>query len=253
MHLLYKNFDHNQEITIFDTTELYGESGNFRLLQFSNEAVQGALDLDHPKRIVFEYPRAIIHLIELNDPAFEDLFLIGHGIGTIPGYYANKRVKVAELDGRIVELSKQYFGYSQDNVIVAEGRQTLESEKPESYDYIVTDAFNDKGTPRHLTSIDFFKITFDKLDDQGSIILNLLGRSEHDYHICSIHTTLRECYPYVKAFALSAEAAVDIRNILLVGSKHPVQFQTRHMCGFVEIELGEGYIIQDIKEAPRKI
>lgn len=228
-----------------DTPELYGENGNFRLLQFSNEAIQGALDLDHPERIIFEYPRAIIHLMEFNDPSFEDVFIIGHGIGTIPRYCFNKQCKVAELDARIVEISRTYFGYNRDNVIIADGRHTLEGEAPESYDYIIVDAFTDKGTPRHLTSCEFFEMTYKKLDSHGFIILNLIGRSIHDYHVSSIHSTLLECYPYVKSFALPAEGAADIQNILLVGGKSPVQFQARHMCGFTEIELGEGNVIRD--------
>ncbi|MGM1049524.1 MAG: spermidine synthase [Bacillota bacterium] len=245
LHLLYKDHVNDQEITVLDTPKLYGENGNFRVLQFSNEAIQGALDLNHPERILFEYPRAMIHLMELNDPSFEDLFVIGHGIGTIPRYCAEKRCKVAELDARIVELSRKYFGYNGDNVIVADGRHTLEGEDPEAYDFIILDAFTDKGTPRHLTSWEFFKMTSEKLDSHGAIILNLMGRSEHDHHVNAIHTTLRECYPYVKSFALPAEGASDIQNILIVGRKTSIQFQARHMSGFSEIELGEGFIIRD--------
>lgn len=64
MHVQLKEQNNDQEITVMDTQELYGEKGNFRVLQFSNEAIQGAMDLDQPERILFEYPRAIIHLVE---------------------------------------------------------------------------------------------------------------------------------------------------------------------------------------------
>jgi spermidine synthase len=159
LHLLFQEFSNNHEITVYDTSELYGEKGKFRIIQFSNEAVQGALDLNNPERIVFEYPRAIIHLMEFNDPSFEDVFVIGHGIGTIAGHFSEmKRFKVAELDDKIVELSKRYFGYRQDNVIIGDGRHILRSEEPHTYDYIILDAFTDKGTPRHLTSKKFFSL-----------------------------------------------------------------------------------------------
>lgn len=83
MHPEFLNSKNTPEIQVYETTELYGERGRFRVLQFSGDAIQGALDLDHPRRVVFEYPRAMIHLMEAGEPYFEDVFLIGHGIGTI--------------------------------------------------------------------------------------------------------------------------------------------------------------------------
>lgn len=245
MHLLYTDLSENHEITVLDTTELYGEKGKFRVMQFSNEAVQGAMDLNNPQRILFEYPRAIIHLMELNDPSFEDVFVIGHGIGTIASHFSEKRFKIAELDEQVVELSKRYFGYSQDNVIVGDGRQILENEERDAYDYIILDAFTDKGTPQHLISKDFFRITTEKLDSQGSIIMNLIGKSDNDKLINAIYTTLSEEYAYIKSFSLPAEGVTDIQNIIIIGRNIPITFQARHMAGFNEIELRVGHVIMD--------
>lgn len=245
MHLLFQESGKHHEITVYDTIELYGEKGNFRVLQFSNEAIQGAMDLDHPERILFEYPRAIIHLMEFNDPSFEDVFMIGHGIGTIAGHFAEKRVKVAELDGKVAEVSKRYFGYGKDNVIVGDGRLILESEGPHAFDYIILDAFTAEGTPRHLTSKEFFKITGDKLDSRGSIIMNVTGKGENDKLINAIHTTLSEQFAYTKSFCLPSEGAADMKNIIIIGRNQPIGFQQRNMAGFTEIELGQGHIIKD--------
>jgi spermidine synthase len=245
MYLLFKEYSNNHEISVYDTTELYGEKGKFRVMQFSNKAIQGAMDLNNPERVVFEYPRAIIHLMEINDPSFEDVFVIGHGIGTIAGHYSEKRFKVAELDYTVVELSKRYFGYCKDNVIIGDGRHILGSEAPHVYDYIILDAFTFKGTPRHLTSREFFRITREKLDSQGSIIMNLIGRGETDKIINAIHSTLREEYAYTKSFSLPSEGVTDIKNIIIIGRNKPIGAQIRNMAGFTEIELGQGHIIMD--------
>lgn len=246
MQQLFKASGNLDEIAVYDTAELYGEKGNFRILQFSDGAVQGAMDLNEPERIVFEYPRAIFHLMELNDPSFEDVFVIGHGIGTIAGYLSGKRVKVAELDDKVVELSKRFFGYRADNVIVGDGREILRREDPHAYDYIVLDAFTEQGTPRHLTSREFFEIAADKLHDHGAIILNVFGRGGNDMRINAIHTTLREQFAYTKAFLLPADHARDVQNMIIVGSNKPIGFQARQMAGFVEIELDRGYVIEDL-------
>lgn len=246
MHLLSKEFSQsNQEITVYDTTELYGEKGRFRVLQFSNEAVQGAMDLNNPVRIVFEYPRAMIHLMECNTPSFEDIFVIGHGIGTIADQLSDKRVQVAELDDKVVELSRRWFGYNKDNVIIGDGRQILGDQPSYAYDYIVLDAFTDKGTPRHLTSMEFFQLTQDKLDSQGSLIMNLMGKSETDKLIIAIHTTLSEVYPYTKSFILPNEGVTYYQNVILIGSNKPIGYQARHMAGFQEVELEQGHRIMD--------
>ncbi|OZQ65408.1 spermidine synthase [Paenibacillus sp. VTT E-133280] len=253
--LSYKELDHlqsqihtssdNHEITVYDTTELYGEQGAFRVMQFSNQAIQGAMDLNHPERVVFEYPRAIIHLMKCNAPSFEDAFLIGHGIGTIAGYFLDKRFKVAELDSEVVELSRRYFGYIQDNVVIGDGRQILEGEETQKYDYIVLDAFTAAGTPRHLISSEFFSIAHSKLNTEGYLLMNLMGKGENDPLINAIYTTLTEQFTYIKSFSLPSDGTADIKNIIIIGGFKPIRFQARHMAGFNEIQLGQGYLIRD--------
>ncbi|KGE16996.1 spermidine synthase [Paenibacillus wynnii] len=245
MKYLHTNKNFNHEITVFETNHLYGEKGKFRVLQFSNEAVQGALDLENPDRIVLEYPRAIIHLLKSNNPEFENVFVIGHGIGTIAGYFADKIFTIAELDPEVVELSRRFFDYQLDNVTVGDGRSILEGEDDEVYDYVVLDAFNSKGTPKHLISREFFTTITEKLNPQGSLIMNAIGKSENDTLINAIHTTLREVFPYLKSFALPAEGANDHQNILIMASHQPLKFQERLMAGFREIQGGDGYIITD--------
>lgn len=245
MNLLFKTSSPNHEISVYDTTELYGEKGSFRVLEFSNSAIQGAMDLNDPTRILFEYPRAIIHAIEYNIPDFENAFIIGHGIGTIAGYLTEKRCKVAELDETVVELSRRFFGYSRNNVSIGDGRQILANEEQHAYDAIVLDAFTEKGTPTHLISKEFFEICREKLDSLGLIIMNLFGKGEKDQLVNAIHTTLSEEFTYMKAFSLPSEGIADIQNIILIGRNEPIRFQVRHMAGFTEIELRQGYMIRD--------
>lgn len=245
MHSQLHRHSHNHDITVYDTTELYGEKGSFRVMQFSNQAIQGAMDLNDPARILFEYPRAMIHLMEINLPSFENAFLIGHGIGTIAGYFADKRFKVAELDGEVVELSREYFGYSKDNVVIGDGRRILEGEAAQMYDYILIDAFTASGTPRHLISYEFFSTVRSKLLSNGYVLMNLIGKGDNDPLIHAIYSTLAEVFEYIKAFALPSEGASDIRNIIMIGGSHPIRYQARHLAGFQEIQLGQGYLIWD--------
>ncbi|MFE4712588.1 spermidine synthase [Paenibacillus sp. NPDC056722] len=249
MNLLHKEIDEgsggNYEILVYDTAELYGEKGAFRVLEFSNEAIQGALDLNRPDRVLFEYPRAIIHLMEHNVPEFEAAFLIGHGIGTIASYFADRRMKVAEHNKQVLEISRRWFGYDRDNVVVGDGRSVLDSESSQAYDYIIVDAFTDKGTPFHLTSEEFFTLAAEKLDERGAVILNLMGRGEQDRMINAIHTTLGRTFAYTRAFALPSDNASDVLNIVMIGSHDSIGFVSRKMAGFTEIFPEPGHVIWD--------
>ncbi|WP_436239053.1 spermidine synthase [Paenibacillus sp. LjRoot153] len=245
LNVLYKEQTVHHDISIYDTTTFSDEKGSFRILEFSNQAMQGAMDLAHPDRILFEYPRAMIHLMQVNAPSFERVFLIGHGIGTIASHLREKRFTVAELDEHVVALSRRYFGYNQDNVHIGDGRQLLSNEPPRTYDYILVDAFTDKGTPLPLTSLTFFQIAQTKLDEGGAILLNLMGKGEHDPLLAAIHTTLSEVFNYVKAFALPSEGRRDLQNIILMGQNKPITCHMRHMAGFVEIEPAYGHILMD--------
>ncbi|KRE99863.1 spermidine synthase [Paenibacillus sp. Soil766] len=245
MNVLYKELTAHHDISIYDTDTFSDEKGIFRILEFSNQAMQGAMDLERPDRILFEYPRAMIHLMQVNSPSFERVFLIGHGIGTIASHLKEKRFTVAELDEHVVALSRRYFGYNQDNVHIGDGRQLLTNEPPDTYDYILVDAFTEKGTPLPLTSLTFFQIVQEKLDAEGAILLNLTGKGAHDPLLTAIHTTLSEVFNYVKAYALPSEGRRDLQNMILMGQNKPITCQMRHMAGFVEIEPGYGHILMD--------
>lgn len=243
MYLVTQVTSTYQTLTVYETNQLYGRTGKYRVLQFSKHAVQGAMDLKDPERIVLEYPRALIHLMEANQPDFKDVFMIGHGIGTISSHYPDKRFHIAEIDEHVVTLSRTYFGYKQDNVEIGDGLAVLSGEDSDRFDYIVLDAFTEKGTPRHLSTLSFFQLTREKLRGQGAVILNLMGKGSRDRFVSAIHTTLREVYACTKAFELPGGIVSDVRNLLIIGSDNPIEYDRLSMAGFIEVELEAGYVV----------
>nr|WP_246427999.1 fused MFS/spermidine synthase [Paenibacillus phyllosphaerae] len=234
-----------QEIAVYEANQLYGEMGKFRFLQFSDEAIQGAVDLRNPERIVLEYPRAMIHLMEHHRPGFQRLFMIGHGVGTIAAHYPDKQVTVAEIDEAVVALSRTYFNYSQDNVLIGDGRQLLAEQANDALDYIIVDAFTKEGTPGHLNTVEFFKLAKDKLAGAGIILMNLAGKAQGDKRIEAIHASLAHLFPHTKVFILPAKDREEQRNMLLTGSGEPITYDPQAMAGFTEIALEPGYVMRD--------
>jgi spermidine synthase len=242
---LAKEISAFNKITIYESNELYGEMGKFRFLQFADDSIQGAMDMRDLKRVVLVYQRAILHLMESNHSSFDKVFVIGHGIGSIAGHYPDKSFRVAELDEKIVDLSRQFFGYSMDNVSIGDGRAILEQEQQNTYDYLILDAFTHKGTPLHFTTLEFFRLTKDKLNSHGAILMNLMGRAKSDPFINAIHSTVRESYKYTKVFSLPAENEKDRRNIIIMASHRTIDYEARELAGFFEIELEQGHLMLD--------
>lgn len=245
MQVLFHQITSHADITVYETHELYGEKGHFRVLQFANSDIQGALDLRNPQRIVFEYPRAIIHLLEYNLVDPQHLFMIGQGIGTLSRYFADRQIQVAELDRTVVELSVEYFGCSSDSLWIGDGRELLERQPDWQYDSVIIDAFDELGTPDQLVSLEFFTLVDHKLHEQGALIMNLIGRGTHDTRIHAIYTTVCEVFPYVRCFQLPVEKNSDVRNIIMMGSKRPIRYQSRQLAGFTEEQPEYAYIIRD--------
>lgn len=237
--------EHGSEITVTDTNLLYEEKGRFRVLGFADGDVQGAMDLDDPRRIVLEYPRAIIHLMEHNEPGFERAFIIGHGIGTIAGYFADRDMRTAEISPAIASISRTYFGYAGPEVNVGEGRQLLNQETDGSLDYIVLDAFTEKGTPWHLFTREFWSLAHRKLNERGAVLLNVFGRGQRDSFIDAVWAGLSEAFAHIRGFALPPDDPRDITNRILVGGKRAAQAKLGQMAGFQPAEPERGTVLED--------
>lgn len=244
--LLLQQRSRYSEISVYETDELYGERGAFRVLQFASEAVQGAMDMNRPERIILEYPRAMLYLLQHHVPEPGRVFIIGQGAGTIAGHLAGSDVIVAEIDPLVAEISRLYFGYEGKSVKIGDGRCLLEEERPGTLDGIIVDAFSEQGTPAHLTSHGFFRLAAERLDREGLLLLNVFGRGADDAWIAALATTLRETMDDVRVFSLPADQPHAPRNMMIAGSRKPIRYQVHGMAGFIEVKPRAGHIIHDI-------
>lgn len=245
MNILHRQSSAYEQIIVYETDRLYEEKGHFRVLQFANADVQGALDLNDPQRIVFEYPRAIIHLLEHNMQELQRLFIIGQGIGTLGNYFADREVQIAELDVAVARLSVKYFGCDAEPILIGDGRSILSTQPEQHYDAIVLDAFSEEGTPLHLVSLECLYLMRSKLHDSGYIIMNLIGRGPNDMRVHAIYTTLCEVFTQVQCFQLPVEQNSDVRNIIMMAGNDPIRYQLRQMAGFTIMQPNLAYILYD--------
>lgn len=247
MYVLTQIRDHDETITIYETNELYGEMGRFRVMSFHDDAVQGVLDLRDPARIVLEYPKAMLHLMNEWLPSFQHIFLIGYGTGTIARALEEKgkNVMAVDISSPVIELSRAYFYQPKSNVQLGDGRAILEHQPAGSMDYILIDAFTASGIPYHLSTYEFFALVQQKLAPHGILMMNVIGRPDGDYRVQALADTMGAVFEYTHTFALHAKQVSIEQNMLLIASAYPLDLpSTTAVAGFYPTALIPMGIVQ---------
>ncbi len=113
--------------------------------------------------------------------------VIGLGVGTIAAY-GNKEdyFRFYEINPEVERLARTYFSYLKDcksrvDVIIGDGRLSLESEQPQQFDVLVLDAFAGDAVPVHLLTKEAFEIYLKHIKPDGVIAV----------HISSMHLDLK--------------------------------------------------------------
>lgn len=214
--IIFKTTSSFQDIYVVEKSEYEGVHGNFRLLKFTPDAVQGVKKMEEPEFLVLPYSRTIVELINYYGSSCKKGFIIGHGIGTISSYYHDKYLVTAEIDPLVVEVSKNYFGHSGNNVEVGDGLEILTTLQFQSQDIILLDAYSSSGVPQHLITKEFFALTNEKLSPNGILLINYIGTIKKDLY--KLYSRIKPIFPYVKLFASDPKKASN-QNLFLVASQ----------------------------------
>ena len=111
---------------------------------------------------------------------------IGLGVGTIATYGRKEDYfRFYEINPEVKRLANEYFSYLKDcksrvDIIIGDGRLSLESEEPQEFDVLVLDAFAGDAVPVHLLTKEAFEIYLRHIKPGGVIAV----------HISSMHLDL---------------------------------------------------------------
>lgn len=151
----------------------------------------------------------------------DSLLLIGLAGGTTARQFTNVYGPIpidgVEIDPRIVEVGRQYFDMNAPNlnVFVEDGRYYLKRTK-RTYDVIGVDAYRQPYIPFQLTTREFFQEGYDRLDDDGVMVLNA-GRYGADYRLVeAIATTMKAVFPNVYIIDVGR-----FSNSMIIATKRP--------------------------------
>ena len=122
-----------------------------------------------------------------------------------------------ELDPKIIEVGKKYFGENLPNlnVIIGDGRWNLE-QSPYQYDIIAVDAYRPPYIPPHMTTQEFYQIVYNHLTDNGAVAINVGSVPGDRQLINGLATTMATVFPSIHIMDIPGTL-----NTMIFATKQP--------------------------------
>ena len=149
-----------------------------RTLHVGGEAIQSSMRIEDPYALALDYTRCMMAFL-LFHPEPREALMIGLGGGSLAKFFHRRlrstRVRVVELDARVVAAAREHFALPPDSarlkVEVGDGAEALE---PECCDVLIVDAFEDELHVPRLASPEFYDGAFIALAEPGALIVNFM-------------------------------------------------------------------------------
>ena len=125
----------------------------------------------------YDYAMAAPMMASGDESGSKSILILGMGSGTYAvqcgKYIDNLSIEGVEIDEKIVDLSRRYFGLPEDiPVTIYDGRAYLQA-VDQTYDVIMVDAYQDITIPFQMSSAEFFSMIRDHLKEGGVMVVNM--------------------------------------------------------------------------------
>ncbi len=192
------------------TIERRGTVVELRARSRRGEALESAVDLADPLRLVVDYTRTLYAGLFFQ-PEPKRVLMIGLGGAgfhrMFAAAYPDSLLQTVELDPKVLELCKGWMDFAptaKTPVALQDGRMFVKRNK-ETWDWIVLDAFRGGFVPPHLKTEEFYRECAARLADRGVFVSNLHATSELYY---SDIRTIQKVFPQVVLFATKGRGNV---------------------------------------------
>ena len=162
------------------------EKAGVRTLHFGSDWIQGAMRIARPWHLELDYTREMMASLLLRDDARfpRKVLLIGLGAASLTKFlyrnYPLAKLTVGEIEPRVVAAARQFFKLPEDplrlNIVIADGSEYI-AERDKTYDLILVDGFDADARPGALDMLPFYQMCRARLNPNGILAVNLLGRS----------------------------------------------------------------------------
>ena len=185
-----------------------GSVVKFRRME--NGATVSAIDLANPQRQVIAYTAALFAPTLIKTP--RRVLNIGLGAGAINRLFETtfpeSEMVSVEIDAMILEVAKTHTKFREaerNKVVINDGRRFLQRNK-DKWDWVILDAYvRNSQVPPHLTTLEFYEVVKDHLQDDGVFATNVHGGTAlFQSHV----RTMTAAFPQVAFFPVADTGSI---------------------------------------------
>jgi spermidine synthase len=163
------------------------EEAGVRTLHFGSEWIQGAMRIARPWNLELDYTKEMMASLLLQDEARfpRKVLLIGLGAASLTKFlyrnYPLAKLTVVEIEPSVVVAARQFFKLPDDplrlNIVIGDGVEFVLN-SPKNWDLILVDGFDADARAGALDTLPFYQAARARLNSNGIMAVNLLGRSK---------------------------------------------------------------------------
>jgi predicted O-methyltransferase YrrM len=161
------------------------DEGPRRVMRFGSPSgsEQSAIEPNNPRAVPVEYVRYALLGLAYHPPALgrpRRVLMVGLGGGTfttlVHRALPEVTIDVVEIDPVVVAAARAHFGLREDaryRVHVADAAHWMTRAPPQTYDYVLLDAYAGEGIPEPLGTTAFFRAVAGRLAPGGVVAINV--------------------------------------------------------------------------------
>lgn len=184
------------------TLQRTGSIVEMRARARSSEALESAIDLSNPLRLVVAYTKTLYAgLFFLPEP--KRVLVVGLGGAGFHRPFAevfpDALLQTVELDPKVFELCQSHMGFNPTDrtpVALMDGRMFVKRDK-QKWDWLILDAFRGGFVPPHLKTEEFYRECAARLSERGVFIANLHATSR--LYVSDLRT-IQKVFPQLVLF-----------------------------------------------------
>lgn len=220
--LRYSHMSGSGLIQVIDTARPSGSGDAAAITRdlLIDGTTQGGIDLT-TSCSSYDFAGYMLAIASRYCPGPQKALVLGLGIGFIPRDLAASGVRVTavELDPRVVEVARRFFGLpSSVKVIIGDGR-TFINDTTERFDHVYLDVFAGDSVPWYLTSVEALERIHRLLSPDGVLVINSVSTMEGSPGLDLLEADIAGVFPAAMVFSEynAGLPPTELVNVILVG------------------------------------